>query len=32
MQNQVIKLIMNGFVHSMSAVIPNKNIQYPSLL
>lgn len=30
--NQVMKVIMNGFVHYVSAVILNENMQYPSLL
>lgn len=29
---QVMKLIMNGFVHYMSTVILNENTQYPLLL
>lgn len=32
MQKQVMKLIMNYFVHYMSVVIPNEKIWYPSLL
>lgn len=31
-RNQVMILIMNGFVHYTSAAILNENMQYPSLL